>query len=98
MGYGYGIRIVRNALALLAMEDELLDRMNLAYGEIRVLSESRSHDTSKKNQKKIERFEADFTSLQNRFFEQRELEILSEKLVEICVDIIKDNTEARLKR
>jgi hypothetical protein len=97
MGYGYGIKIVRNALALLAMEDELLDRMNLAYGEIRVLGASKSHDTSKKNQKKIDRFEADFTSLQSRSYEPRELEILSEKLVEICVDIIKDNTEARLK-
>jgi hypothetical protein len=98
MGYGYGIRIVRNALTLLAMEDELLDRMNLAFGEIRELGASKSHDTTKRNQKKIDRFEADFTSLQSRPFEHRELEILSEKLVEICVDIIKENTEARLKR
>jgi hypothetical protein len=98
MGYGKGIKIARNALVLLAMEDELLDRMNLAFGEIRVLGSSKSHDVSKKNQKRIDRFEAAFTELQEKTFEARELEILSEELVEICMDIITDNTEERLKR
>jgi hypothetical protein len=98
MGYGKGIKIARNALMLLAMEDELLDRMNLAFGEIRVLGSSHSHDVSKKNQKRIDRFETVFTELQEKVFEARELEIMSEELVEICTDIIADNTEERLKR
>jgi hypothetical protein len=97
MGYGKGIKIARNALVLLAMEDELLDRMNLAHGEIRVLDGSRSHDISKKIQKRIERFESAFTELQEKAFEARELEILSEELVEICATIIAENTEERLK-
>jgi hypothetical protein len=95
MGYGKGIRTVRNALQLLAMEEGLLDRMNLAYGEIRALGSSKSQDISKKNQKKINKFEAAFTDLQLAPYEPRELEILSERLVEICVEIIEDNAIAR---
>jgi hypothetical protein len=97
MGYGKGIRIARNALVLLAMQDELLNRMNLAFGEIRVLGSSKSADVTKKNQKKIDRFEAAFLELQEKAFEARELELLSEELVEICADIIADNTEERLQ-
>jgi hypothetical protein len=97
MGYGKGIRIARNALVLLAMQDVLLDRMNLAFGEIRVLGSSKSADVTKENQKKIDRFEAAFLELQEKAFEARELELLSEELVEICADIIADNTEERLQ-
>jgi hypothetical protein len=97
MGYGKGIRIARNALVLLAMQDKLLDRMNLAFGEIRVLGSSKSADVTKENQKKIDRFEVAFLELQEKAFEARELELLSEELVEICADIIADNTEKRLQ-
>ena len=99
MGYGRGIRIVQSALVFLAIDDELINRIKLAFGEIRALgNSSKLQDISQKNQKKIDKFDADFTALQELPYQPRELEILSEKLVEICVDIVEDNAEARLKR
>ena len=99
MGYGHGIRIARNALVYLAMDDELVNRVKLAFGEIRALGgSSKSPDISKKNQKKIDKFDVSYAGLQQIPYPQRDLEIMAEKLVEICADIIEHNSELRLKR
>jgi type I restriction-modification system DNA methylase subunit len=99
MGYGHGIKIARSTLGYLAMEDELKNRMELAHGEIRALgSSSKTADTTKKNQKKVGKFDRAFGALQDNLYEPRELEILAEKLAGICADIIEDNTKFRQKR
>ena len=96
MGYKHGIKIARSALGYLGMADELKNRMELASGAIRELADaSKSQNTSKKNQKKVDLLDSAYKTLRDLPYDQRALEILAEKLVEICADIIEDNTNTR---
>jgi hypothetical protein len=86
---GFALRIARTTLGYLAMDDELMKRMELAFGEIRILGGG--SDTIKisiKNKRQIEEFETAFNALKNSKALPRDLEILAEILVDICVDII----------
>jgi hypothetical protein len=83
------INIARATLGYLAMDDDLKKRMELAFGEIRILSDTSSAiRISEKNKRLVEEFEMSFSALKDSTSEPRELEILAEKLVDICVDII----------
>jgi hypothetical protein len=85
------LNIARTTLGYLAMDDELKKRMELAYGEIRVLvGGSNSTEISKNNKRQLEEFEMAFSALKNSTPSPRELEILAEMLVDVCVDIICD--------
>jgi hypothetical protein len=98
MGYGHGIKVAQNTLGYLAMDDELKNRMELACGEIRELgSASNAQETSKKNRRKVDEVDLAFKVIKDKKFVPRDLEILAEKLVNICVDIIEFNTRVRLK-
>lgn len=88
---GLVIKIARTTLGYLAMDDELKKRMEMASGEIRVLvGGSNSNEISKNNKRQVEEFEMTYSALKNSTPEPRELEILAEMLVDICVDIICD--------
>ena len=83
------LNIARTTLGYLAMDDELKKRMELAFGEIRILGDmSNATKISKKNKKHVEEFELAFSALKDSASEPRELEILAGRLVDICVDII----------
>jgi hypothetical protein len=87
------LKIARTTLGYLVMEDELKKRMDLAVGEIRSLGISSNVRTiSKKNILQVEELQLGFSALTDMTYEPRELEILAEKLADICVDIIEDNT------
>jgi len=89
---GFALKIARTTLGYLAMDDELIKRMELASGEIRVLGGGIS-DTEKisdKNKRQVEEFERAFRALKNSTPQPRDLEILAEILVDVCVDIISD--------
>ena len=86
---GLALNIVRTTLGYLAMDDELKKRMELAFGEIRLLGDdSNAKKISKKNKKQVEEFELAFSALKDSASAPRELEILAGRLVDICVDII----------
>jgi hypothetical protein len=83
------LNIARSTLGYLAMDDKLKKRMELAFGEIRILGDtSNVTKISEKNKRQVEEFELAFSALKVSISEPRELEILAEKLVDICVDII----------
>jgi hypothetical protein len=86
---GLALGIARATLGYLAMDDELKKRMELASGEIRVLGDhSNSTEISENNKRQVEEFEMAFSALKNSTHSPRELEILAEMLVDVCVDII----------
>ena len=96
MGLGHGIKVARSTLGYLAMSDELKKRMDLACGKIREIgTASKDGDTSKKNQKKVDDIDSSFKALNEVANVGREMEILAERLVKLCADIIEDNSKSR---
>jgi hypothetical protein len=99
MGLKHGIKLARRSLGYLSMQDELKDRMELAVGTLREMaSTSNSPDTSKKNQRSAERFFRDYEALNKNSYDIRDLEILASKLVDLCTDVIEDNTQELSKK
>jgi hypothetical protein len=92
----FAINIARTTLGYLSMDDELKKRMELAFGEIRILGDtSNATKIPEKNKRYVQEFEMAFSALKDSTSVPRELEILAGKLVDICVDIISGNAAYR---